>query len=95
MRREHISARTVRHVAGVLQVALNEAFRLNLITVNPMLKVRLPSVDQRRAESFTPEQVLTVRDACRGDWTFTLVELAFATAARRGELLALSWADVD
>jgi integrase len=95
VRREHISARTVRHVAGVLQVALNEAFRLDLITVNPMLKVKLPSVEQKRAGSFTPEQVLSVREACRGDWTFTLVELAFATAARRGELLALPWTNVD
>jgi hypothetical protein len=27
-RREHISTRTVRHVAGLLNVALNKAFRL-------------------------------------------------------------------
>jgi integrase len=95
VRREHISARTVRHVGGVLQVALNEAFRLDLIALNPMLKVKLPSVETKRAGSFSPEQVLALREACRGDWTFTLVELAFATAARRGELLALSWANVD
>lgn len=94
-KREHLSARTVRHVAGVLQVALNEAFRLDIITVNPMLKVKLPSVDPKRMESLTPEQVRALREACRGDWTFTLIELAFATGARRGEMLALTWANVD
>ena len=69
IRREHISIRTVRHVAGVLQVALNEAFRLDLIPVNPMLKVKLPSVEQKEAKSLTPEQVGALREACRGDWT--------------------------
>ena len=95
VRHEHISARTVRHVAGVLQVALNEAFRLDLITVNPMLKVKLPSVEQKQAESLTPEQIHALRDSCRGDWTFALIEVALATAARRGELLALQWSDID
>jgi integrase len=94
-RRKHISARTVRHIAGVLQVALNEAFRLDMITVNPMLKVKLPSVEQTHAESLTPEQVRAVREKCRGDWTFNLVELTLATGARRGEMLALTWANVD
>src|ERR1017187_10798025 len=38
-RRKHISARTVRHVAGLLNVALNKAFKLEFIQVNPMLRV--------------------------------------------------------
>lgn len=94
-RREHISVRTMRHVAGVLQVALNEAFRLDLITVNPMLKVKLPSVEQKQTGSFTPQDVGRLREACRGDWTFALIELTLATGARRGEMLALTWANVD
>ena len=32
---------------------------------------------------------------CGGDWTFALVELASALGARRGELLALEWRDLD
>jgi hypothetical protein len=42
-----------------------------------------------------PEQIRALRDSCRGDWTFALIELALATAARRGELLALQWSDID
>jgi integrase len=94
-RREHISARTVRHIAGLLHVALNKAFRLELIQVNPMLRVELPSVEKPDARSLRPDEIRSLRDACRGDWTFALVELALATAARRGELLALQWADFD
>jgi len=39
--------------------------------------------------------VQRLREVCRGDWTFTFVEIALATGARRGELLALTWPDVD
>jgi integrase len=95
VRREHISARTLHHVAGVIHVALNEAFRLDLIPVNPMLKVKLPSFEKKEAVFLTPEQVRAIRDVCRGDWTFTLVELALASGARRGELLALGWPDIN
>jgi len=94
-RREHISARTVRHVAGLLSVALNKAFRLGLVPVNPMLRVELPAVEKKDAHSLTPEQIHTLRETCRGDWTFALVEVALATGARRGELLALQWTDLD
>ena len=41
MRREHLCARTVGKIAGVVNVALNKAFRLDMIPVNPMLKVEL------------------------------------------------------
>jgi integrase len=94
-RREHVSARTVRHVAGLLNVALNKAFRLEMIPVNPMLRVELPTFEKKDVRSLTPEEIHSLRDACRGDWTFALVELALASGARRGELLALQWSDIE
>jgi integrase len=94
-RREHISARSVRHVAGLLNVALNKAFKLELIHVNPMLRVDLPTVQKKDAHSLIPDEIRALRETCRGDWTFAFVELALAMGARRGELLALEWPDVD
>ena len=94
-RTEHLSPKTVREVAGVLSVSLNEAFRLEKININPFLRVKLPKVERTEARSLTPQEVQRLREACRGDWTFTFVELALATGARRGELLALTWADID
>ena len=85
----------VRHVGGLLHVALNKAFKLELIQVNPMLRVELPSVEKQDARSLTPDEIHGLREVCRGDWTFTLVELALATGARRGELLAVQWADLN
>jgi integrase len=85
----------VRHIAGLLNVALNKAFRLELIAVNPMLRVELPSFEKQDARSLTLDEIRKLRDACRGEWTFMLVEVALASGARRGEILALQWSDLN
>lgn len=94
-RRKHLSARTVRHVAGVISAALSEAVEQELLPSNPMLRLKLPPIEQREARSLTPDQISALREACRGDWTFAFVELALASGARRGELLAFEWPDLD
>jgi integrase len=94
-RHKHLSAKTIREIAGVLSVSLNKAFRLGKIDVNPLLRVELPKVEHTEARALAPAEMQRLRDACRGDWTFTFVEIALATGCRRGELLALQWSDVD
>jgi integrase len=94
-RKKHLSPKTIREIGSVISVALTEAFRLDKILVNPMLKVRLPKVEHADVRALTPDEVRRLRDAYRGDWTFAFVEISLATGSRRGELLALEWADVD
>jgi integrase len=94
-RREHLSPKSVREIAGVLSVSLNKAFRLGKIPINPLLRVELPRVERTEARSLTPGEIQCLRNACRGDWTFSFVEISLATGARRGELLALQWPDID
>jgi integrase len=94
-RAAHLSAMTVRDVAAVLRTALNKAFRLGKIDVNPVLRCELPRVPHHEAVSMTTNQMRALKDACMGDWTHCFIELALASGCRRGELLALTWPDVD
>jgi hypothetical protein len=43
----------IREIAGVLSVSLNEAFRLDKILVDPLLKVKLPKVERDEARALT------------------------------------------
>ena len=80
----------------VLSAALSEAVALEMLPANPMLRLKgLPASEPTVALSLTPDEIHALRDVCRSDWTFGLVEVALASGARRGELLALQWADTD
>jgi integrase len=90
-----LSAKTVREIAGVLSVSLNKAFRLRKTNLNPLLRVELPKVEKSDARSLTLDELQQLRNACRGDWTFPFIEVAAATGARHGEMLALEWSGID
>ncbi len=94
-RRKHLSAKTVRHVAGVINVVLNKAFKLDYILVNPMLRVELPVVEEVEARSLTPEEIEALLGVCLDDWTHPFIQVALATGCRRGELCAVEWTDID
>jgi integrase len=94
-RRKHLAPKSIREIAGVLSVSLNEAFRLDKIPVNPLLKVKLPKVERTEARALTQEEMDRLREVCRGDWTLTFIDISLATGARRGELLALEWPDIE
>jgi integrase len=93
-RKKHLSARSVRHLAGLLSSALAKAARMELIPHNPMPNVELPPAEQSDARSLTEKEVKRLRNQCRGEWIHLFVELALATGLRRGEMLALTWADI-
>jgi integrase len=74
---------------------LNKAFRLDKIPFNPLLKVELPKLERVEARALTQEEMERLREVCRGDWTLTFIDISLATGARRGELLALEWPDIE
>jgi len=90
-----LSAKTVRHIAGVVNVALSTALRWKLIKSNPMAAVVLPKVTKREARALDPSQVAWYLDAARACGLYEFLMIDSATGCRRGELLALTWADVS
>lgn len=93
--RETLSAKTVREVHSVVHVALKRAVKTKLIPHNPADGCDLPRLDQKEAVALSPEQLAAFQQAAAGKWADLVIRLAAATGARRGELLACRWSDLD
>jgi len=92
---ETLSAKTVREVHNVLHVALKRAVKTKLIPFNPADGCDLPRVDQKEAVALNTEQLAAYQAVATGTWVDLLIRLAAAIGARRGELLATRWSDLD
>jgi integrase len=90
-----LSAKTVHHISSLVHVALDTAIRWKLLKSNPVNGVVLPKVLKREATVLETGQISTFLDGARAAGVYEFTMLSVSTGARRGELLALTWADVD
>lgn len=90
-----LSPRTAQQARRVLSSALKAAVEDGLIASNPAGAVKPPKAESREVAILGPEQITAVLDSLRGHALYPIAMLALATGARRGELLALQWKDVD
>ncbi len=94
-KRRPVSPVTVLHVRAVLRAALGEAVEDGLILRNAAREAHPPRVPHREVTYLTAAQLGQLLTAAVDDPFEPLWRLAVATGMRRGELLALRWADVD
>jgi integrase len=91
-----LSAKTVRHVAGLVSSAFARAQRWGLVTNNPVTHSEPPVPKKHRGIALTPAQQVLVYASASGPWCMAaFLEVAAATGARRGEVLALRWSDIQ
>jgi len=90
-----LSPTAQRYNHTILRAALANAVEMQLITRNPAdaVRRRLPKRQHAEARALTSEQIEQPLDAA-GE-LYTPIMLALATGARRGEVLALKWSNVD
>ena len=100
-RLKQVSAGTVIRELAYLSSIINHARREWGINVsNPVQLVRKPQSPQARSRVLTNEEIEKLLQALephgrRSHWTKPAVQLALATAMRRGELLSLRWENID
>lgn len=90
-----VGARTAGYARTVLRIALQDAVRLGLLKDNPVDRTRPPKQAPRHIEAFTPQQAMVLFERAESTRFRCLFEFAFYSGMRRGEILALRWADVN
>jgi integrase len=93
------SGATINRYLATLSHALSFAVKeRRLIDRNPVADITRKKEPRGRTRFLSDDERTSLLEACaRSDWTplHALVLVAITTGARRGELLALKWSDVD
>ncbi len=90
-----LSPSTVHHLHATLHKALSQAMRWNLVPRNVADLVDPPRIPRFEITTLAPEQARVLLDAAAGNRLEALYVLALTTGMREGELLGLTWRDVD
>lgn len=90
-----LSAMSIRHVHAAVHKALEQAVRWGKVPRNVADLVDPPQAPRPEMRTLTLEQVRVLLRVALEDRLEALYVLAVTTGMRRGELLALRWADVD
>ncbi len=92
-----LSAQSVRHIHALIHRVLSQAVKWGWVTSNPASQASPPKVRNSQIIVPTVNQVVKLIDtASLSDPGFgCLLRLATISGARRGELCALRWSDVD
>lgn len=91
-----LSAKTVRNIAGMVCAAMSKAVKWQVLQTNPCALSDKPTAQPRRKRALTSaEQSLLLSAIAHHEFLGPYLALAAATGARRGELLALQWSNLD
>lgn len=90
---------TIKRYYVVLQSILSRACKLGVISINPATssKIDLPQQGQAEIEIFTKEEASKMLSCLNNEPLIyqALIHLAIVTGARKGELIALTWDNID
>lgn len=92
---QRLSPGSVRRLHALLRRSLTVAVRWQVINWNPVTAVDPPSLATAEVQPFSVEEARRFLGAVRGDRMEARWLLAVMVGMRQGEVLGLSWADVD
>lgn len=94
LEKEGLSAATQGKVLRYLKTVLRHAVRLELIDRDPCRAVSAPRVEKKEQRFLAPEELDSLLEAADG-YLKPLLAVACYAGLRQGEILALTWRDID
>lgn len=92
---EGLSPSSIRKIHNMMRKAFTQAVKQGMIPKNPVLDTKPVKVIRQEVRPLTEEQAKAVLHQAKDDRLYAGILLDFATGLRRGELVALSWNDID
>jgi integrase len=94
-RNSGLSSTSCNHCHFVLNGLLNQAVQWRVLATNPCKLVKAPRRSSPEMPTWSIDEVQRVLTAARDTPLEPLWHLALSTGMRRGELLGLTWSDID
>jgi integrase len=90
-----LSGKSVREIAALVSGCMKRSVRLKIIERNPMEFVDVPKGQRTEAQFLEADEYEGLLSRLANTRYFPLAVFAAASGARRGEMLALRWSDID
>lgn len=90
-----LAPKTIKDIHGVLHKALRQAVEVGYIRFNPAEACKLPRVERKELTPFDDTQITAFLQAIKGTRFETLLTVALFTGMREGEVLGLTWDNID
>lgn len=92
---KRLSPKTVRDVSGLLHHVLEDAVDAEILSRNPAYKVKRPKVSKPELDLPEIEEITNLLNVIVGNRFANAIELSLYTGMREGEILGLSWGQID
>ncbi|MFV0394722.1 MAG: tyrosine-type recombinase/integrase [Coprobacillaceae bacterium] len=92
---EYVTPATIEKIIKLLRHAFKQAIRWEMITRNPFDGAVLPRVEHKQRDIWTADIIKQALEMCKDDKLYMAMHLAFACSLRIGEIVGLTWDNVD
>ena len=90
-----LSEKSVRSCYHVIRMSLERAIKDGLIKKNPILGCKLPPTEPKEMKVLSKEEIQRFLIQAKEEGMYELFLLELTTGLRRGEILALTWDDLN